>query len=166
MEFILEMPQYTRDFTDLPITDLPTGNLDIKVQPQGTSRKGFGIQFYDLKPDILFASDWTCIGSRRFGGRCDIRIREHMLQRAAQEITKLQTSTKAPTEAELTDVAKFLLCERYHRKAQATGIATAWSGEVLDHGHAVASPQHAPRVFFSKNATEANIDKQPISRID
>jgi hypothetical protein len=170
VEFILEMPQYTRDFTNLPIIDLPNGSLDIKVEPQGTSRKGFKIQFYDLKPDILLASDWTCIGSRRFGGRrCDIRIRTHVLERAAQEITKLQTSKEVPTEAELTDVAKFLLCEQYHQKAQATDIAKAWSGEVLDHGRRpVATPQHAPRVFevMSKNAPEANIDKQPISRID
>jgi hypothetical protein len=90
------------------------------------------VRFRDLKPDALLNDAWTCIASRRFGGaRCLVRLPIRTREHAILEIKRLQASISqnASAKAELTDLARLLVCKRWHQYA-VFGIVRSWIEEL------------------------------------
>jgi hypothetical protein len=100
-----------------------------KLEPEG-SRETLQVQFRDLLKTNYFHY-WTCIGSRRFGGRCKIYIERKNILLAEELILRLRgnVSENVPSVKVLVELAELLLCKRFHQY-QAAKIAMAWEKEL------------------------------------
>lgn len=120
--------------------------------PEEFSRERSNFQFRDLlKPNVLHQPYWTCISPNRLGRRCTVMLPRKNIQLANQEIIRLQADFPkyVPSETELIELSKLLLCKRYHQ-LQAAKFAVAWKNDL-----SVSSQQIA--ITVDKKITPINI---------